>query len=158
MIYFYLKLIFLFSLVRKIFMENSPFDLLLNYDEKQIINSNFTITAQLQYDTLVPIECEHLRHRFCLVELSLQIKFDNISMQFWCQSPAVSFSHGKRSHKFHSCILPAVNATEQPSVTMIINSDDVGKLTALATAKFMYSSHYFIEKRTETPISILVKT
>jgi hypothetical protein len=138
-------------------MDQSPFQLTFNYNDKQIINTNFTITMELYHDLALPINCGNNRYRLCLVELALQIKSDQMSIEIWCQSPALSFANFHRFQTVHTCILPAVNATQQPSITMIINSQNIGKIYPLATANFTYSSQYFIEKQGEIPINIVVR-
>ncbi|CAF1154215.1 unnamed protein product [Rotaria sordida] len=135
-------------------MEKSPFELIFNYNDKQIINQNFTITTELYHDIHLPINCKNNQYRLCLVELSLQIQSDIMSINFWCQPPAFSFENFNQFPKFHTCILPMVNATEQPSITMIINSYDIGKLIPLATANFTNSPQYNVEKKSKTPIFI----
>jgi hypothetical protein len=135
-------------------MVQSPFELTLNYNNTQIINVNFTITTKLNYDTLLPINCEKNRYRLCLVQLALQIQADTMSIEFWCQPPAFSAANFNQSH---TCILPVARATQQPSITMIVNSHDKGKLLPLVTANFTYSPEYSIEKQAEIPIIILVK-
>jgi hypothetical protein len=87
MISFYLTFIFLCCLMRSIFMVQSPFELTLNYNDTQIRNINFTIATKLNYDTFLPVNCEKNRYRLCLVELSLQIQADTMSIEFWCQPP-----------------------------------------------------------------------
>ncbi|CAF1076014.1 unnamed protein product [Rotaria sordida] len=135
-------------------MEKSPFELTFNYNDKQIINQNFTITTELYHDIHLPINCKNNQYRLCLVELSLQIQSDIMSINFWCQPPAFSFENFNQFSRFHTCILPMVNATEQPSITMIINSYDKGKLIPLATANFTNSPQYNVEKKSKTPIFI----
>ncbi|CAF1380954.1 unnamed protein product [Rotaria magnacalcarata] len=135
-------------------MEKSPFDITLNYNDKQIINRNFTLTTELHHDVLLPIDCGNNRYRLCLVALSLQIQSDIMSIKYWCQPPAFPFANLNPLQKLHTCILPAVNVTQEPTITMIINSRDIGKVTALATANFTYSPHYDAAQKTLTPIFI----
>jgi len=134
-------------------MKQSPFELIFNYHDKQIINENFTITIELHQDFILPINCEN---RLCFVKLALQIQSDKMNVDVWCQSPALSFANFHRFQTFHTCILLEVNATQQPSITMIINSHDIGKINLLATANFTYSEEYFLEKQAEKPIEIVV--
>ncbi|CAF2085140.1 unnamed protein product [Rotaria magnacalcarata] len=151
---FYLIFILLFFSVKSIFTEKSPFDITLNYNDKQIINRNFTLTTELHHDVLLPIDCGNNRYRLCLVALSLQIQSDIMSIKYWCQPPAFPFANLNPLQKLHTCILPAVNVTQEPTITMIINSRDIGKVTALATANFTYSPHYDAAQKTLTPIFI----
>ncbi|CAF3766312.1 unnamed protein product, partial [Adineta steineri] len=97
------------------------------------------------------MHCNHNRSELCSVELLLQVQSNNMSMEFWCQSPAVPFMD---SNQFHSCILPIMNITKQPSITMIINSNDTGKLFPIATANFTYFPEYSIKKHAKLPIVI----
>jgi hypothetical protein len=157
MISFYLIFIFLFSLVRFILMDPSPFQLTLNYDSQQIINKNFTITTELHQDTSLLINCGDNRHRLCLVDLSLQIQSDTMFIEFSCQSPAFSLANFNQYQSVHTCILLAVNASQQPSITMIINAHNIGRLSPLAIANFTYSPQYRIEKQAEPSIVILVR-
>ncbi len=140
MISFYLTWIFLLSLVKYIFMEISPFDLTFNYNNKQIINQNFTITTQLQQN--LPINCENNRSRLCLVELSLQIQSDIKSIDYWCQSPS-------SSNRLNTCTLSIIDFNQQPSITIIINSPKTGKVFLLAKANFTYLPEYYSEKQVE---------
>ncbi|CAF4252709.1 unnamed protein product [Rotaria socialis] len=135
-------------------MEKSPFDITLNYTDKQIINRNFTLTTELHHDVLLPVDCGNNRYRLCLVALSLQIQSDIMSIKYWCQPPAFPFANLNPLQKLHTCILPAVNVTQEPTITMIINSRDIGKVTAIATANFTYSPHYDTAQKTLTPIFI----
>jgi hypothetical protein len=136
-------------------MDQSPFELIFNYNDKEIINKNFTITIELHHDDFIlPINCEN---RLCLVKLALQVQSNQMSIDVWCQSPALSFANFHRFQTFHTCILLEINATQQPSITMIINSHDIGKVNLLATANFTYSPEYFIEKQGEKPIEIVVR-
>ncbi|CAF3156003.1 unnamed protein product [Rotaria sp. Silwood2] len=135
-------------------MEKSPFELTLNYNDKQIINRNFTITAELHYDIHAPINCGNNQYRLCLVELSLQIQSDIMLIKSWCQPPAFSFENFNQFPRFHTCVLPVVDAIQQPSITMIINSYDIGQLISLATANFTYLPQYYIEKKSKTSIFI----
>ncbi|CAF4489042.1 unnamed protein product, partial [Rotaria sp. Silwood2] len=135
-------------------MEKSPFELTLNYNDKQIINRNFTITAELHYNIHAPINCSNNRYRLCLVELSLQIQSDIMLIKSWCQPPAFSFENFNQFPRFHTCVLPVVDAIQQPSITMIINSYDIGQLISLATANFTYLPQYYIEKKSKTSIFI----
>jgi hypothetical protein len=80
-----------------------------------------------------------------------------MSIEIWCQPPAFSFGNFHRFQTFYTCILPAVNATQQPSITMIINSHSIGKIYPLATANFTYSPNYYIEQKAEIPIDIVVR-
>ncbi|CAF4949865.1 unnamed protein product, partial [Rotaria magnacalcarata] len=77
-----------------------------------------------------------------------------MSIKYWCQPPAFPFANLNPLQKLHTCILPAVNVTQEPTITMIINSRDIGKVTALATANFTYSPHYDAAQKTLTPIFI----
>ncbi|CAF4953056.1 unnamed protein product [Rotaria sp. Silwood1] len=135
-------------------MEKSPFYLTFNYNDKQIINKNFTITTELYYDKRTSINCENNQYRLCLVELSLQIQSDIMSIKFWCQPPAFLFEDFNQFSRFHTCILPIIDATQQPSITMIINSYDIGKIIPLTIANFTYLPEYYIEKNSEIPILI----
>ena len=146
----YLTFIFLISLAASFFPGPSPFQLTFNYNDQQIINTNFTITTELHYDRLLTINCRNNRRRLCLVDLSLQIQFDRMSIKFWCQPPA--FASFNQSYR---CILQAVDAIQQPSITMIINSRDVGRLIPSATANFTYASPYNMKSQIETPIIIV---
>jgi hypothetical protein len=135
-------------------MKESPFDLTLNYYNKQIINQNLTITTQLQRNLQVPINCEDNQYSSCLVDLSLQIQSDTISIDYWCQSPAFS---NENSNQFKTCMLSSVNSTQQPSITMIINARNAGNARLVAKANFTYSSGYYIEKQSEVTILIDVR-
>lgn len=156
--HFYLIFIFLFSSMKIIFMEKSPLYLTLNYNDKQTINRNFTITTELHNELNSPIDCENNRYRSCLVQLSLQIRSDSTSLKYWCQPPAFPFAELNPLQKIHTCVLTAINVTQEPSIAMIISSHDVGNLTALATANFTYSPQYNTERETKTPIYIFVRT
>jgi len=62
-------------------MDPSPFQLILDYNNQQIINTNFTITTELHRDFILPIDCGNNRYRLCLVELALQIQSDPMSIE-----------------------------------------------------------------------------
>lgn len=131
-----------------------PFQLTLDYQMKQRIKTNFTINMQLERQWLVPINCAENRNRSCLVELALQIQTDSMSIDIWCQPPAFSYADFYRPQPVHTCLLPARNSMEQPSISMIVYSHDVGVIQTWATANFSYSSQYNIEKRGDFPIDI----
>lgn len=143
--------------MRSIYMNPSPFQLTLHSNDQQIIHTNFTIITELQHDLSFPINCGNNRYRLCLVDLSLQIKSDPMSIEIWCQPPAFSFANFNPIQSFHTCLLPSANFTQQPSITMIINSHHTGQIYPLATANFTYSPQYNIEKFLDKPIDIISK-
>lgn len=155
MIYFLLIFIDVFSLINSI--ESSPFQLTIDYDDKQIINSNFTIKIELQRRVLLPIDCENNRDRLCLVELTLQIQSESMSVDIWCQSPAFSFANFHSNQPKHTCLIPAIDSMQQPSIIMIVNAHDLGTIRILATANFTYAPQYNLEKRAEQSIEIVVR-
>ena len=149
--------ILLISSMRLVFMNQSPFRLTMDYDEKQIIHRNFTITMELQRDLFLSVDCGENRNRLCLAELSLQIQTNSMLIDVWCEPPAFPFANFHPKQPVHTCILPAVNSTEQPSITMVVNSRDLGVIFSLATANFTYASQYNVDKQGETPIRIVVR-
>ena len=157
MISVYFILIFLLSLVRLIFMNPSPFQLTFDYHSKQILNQNFTITTKLQSDLPFPIDCKnHHRENLCLVGLILQIKSNSMSLDVWCQAPAFAYGNIHRIQSVYTCLLPAVNSNEQPSITIMINAHDTGQISPIVTANFTYLVQYSIQKQGEIPIDIVV--
>ena len=132
-----------------------PFQLTLDYHVQQTRKTNFTITAQLQQQWSVPIDCGSNRNRLCLVELALQIQTDSMAVEIWCQPPAFAYANFYPNQSVHTCLLSARNATEQPAIHMVVNTYDVGAIETWATANFSYSSQYNIEKRGEVPIDIV---
>ena len=132
-----------------------PFQLSLDYPTKQPAKTNLTISTRLQRQSMAPIDCGDNRNRSCLVELALQIQTDSMSMEIWCQPPAFSYANFYLPQPVHTCLLPARNSLEQPSISMIVNSHDVGVIQTWATANFSYSSQYNIERRGEIPIDIV---
>lgn len=132
-----------------------PFQLTLDYHVQQTIKTNLTITAQLQRQWSVPIDCGRNRNRLCLVELALQIQTDSMSVEIWCQPPAFAYANFYPNQSVHTCLLSARNATEQPAIRMIVNAHDMGAIETWATANFSYSSQFNIEKRGEVPIDMV---
>jgi hypothetical protein len=154
MICFLLIFILDFSLVKS---SSSPFQFTFDYNEKQIINTNFTIKTELHRRLLLPIDCGNNRDRLCLVELSLRIQTESMSVDIWCQPPAFSFANFHPNQPRHTCLIPAIDSTQQPSITMIINAHDIGRIRLLATANFTYAPQYNLEIRAEQSIEIVVR-
>lgn len=132
-----------------------PFQLTVDYHVQQMMKTNFMITTQLQRQSSVPIDCESNRNRLCLVELALQIQTDSMSVEISCQPPAFPYANFYANQSVHTCLLPARNAIEEPTIHMIVNAHEIGVVQTWATANFSYSSQYNIVERGETPIDIV---
>ena len=157
MISFYLIFIVHCSAIKPLWTTTvvpSPFQFIFDYQDEQIINTNFTITTTLIRNRSHTLDCDNHRYGMCLVEMSLRIRSTGTSTICSCQSPAILRTS---AGYLHSCILPIADATEQPIITMIINSSDYDELLPSATAIFRNSPAYSIEKQGESPIVIQVE-
>ncbi|CAF1547275.1 unnamed protein product, partial [Adineta ricciae] len=157
MISFYLIFIVHFSAIKPLSTATvipSPFQFIFDYQDEQIINTNFTITTTLIRNRSQTLDCDNHRYGTCLVEMSLEIRSTRTSTTCSCQAPAIL---RQIANYRHSCILPITDATERPIITMIINSSDSDELLPSATAIFRNAPAYSIEKQEESSIVVQTK-
>ena len=126
-----------------------PFDLRFDYDDQQVVKRNFTVTMDLHAQPSALAQCEN--NRSCLVDLSLEMQSDELLVEVWCQPPAYS----KRLRPV--CLLPTRNATDLPSITMVVNVHDLGDVVPMGRAKFARVSNRSLQVQATRPIAVAVR-
>jgi hypothetical protein len=156
-----LTLFSVLSCTEYVLSKQQKFELTLDYNRDPLINSNFTITSKLHYNTSLPIDCNSDGNKRCLVDIKLTIHLlskqsNDKFVDIWCQPPAFALATINRMKTHHTCVMRSADASEQPTIKMIVNAHDTGRLIPMVTVKFINSSKYNIHKQAQAHIVIRV--
>jgi hypothetical protein len=140
------------------FAHRSPFEIVWDYDDQAIIENNFTITCKFHLDVSSSVESSdaHPSHSY-LVDLTLEVPVDRISMDFWCEPPAIPVPNDDINPSRHACQLIDVSADEQPTMTVALLAHTPGEITPMIRVHSSSLPVEFTELRGNKKIVITVR-
>lgn len=143
---------------RSISTARSPFEIIWNYDNRQIIEKNFTISCEFSLDASNPAESiDKQPFQSYSVDLTLEVPIHSISSDFWCELPAIPVTNVDPNPSKYACQLDGVPADEQTTIKMTLLAHTPGEITPTMRVRSGLSSVQSMEQTGDKTITITVR-
>ena len=144
--------------LRSISTARSPFEIIWNYDNRQIIEKNFTIICEFSVDVSNSAEpIDEQPSQSYPVDLTLEVPIDSISSDFWCELPATPVTDAGSNPSKYACQLDGVPADEQPTITMTLLAHAPGEITPTIRVRSDFLPAQSMEQPGDKTITITVR-